>query len=61
MRLEYDAGLDAAMLAGLLAKGHVMYQSPSDSGFASLTGIARIGDKLDPVYDIRRVGSAVVF
>ncbi|KAG4074250.1 hypothetical protein HA402_008659 [Bradysia odoriphaga] len=61
MRLEYDAGLDVALQAGLIAKGHVMFQSPSDSGFASLTGISRIGNEIDAVYDIRRVGSAVVF
>lgn len=61
MRLEYDAGLDAAVQSGLLAKGHVMYQSPADSGFASLTGISRIDNEINAVYDMRRVGSAVVF
>lgn len=61
MRLEYDEGLAEELFAGLLAKGHTMYESPSDSGFASLTGISRIGDEINAVYDRRRVGSAVVF
>lgn len=61
MRLEYDDGLDEELFAGLQAKGHDMYKSPSDSGFASLTGISRIGDDIQAVYDRRRVGSAVVF
>lgn len=61
MRLEYDEGLDQELLSGLEAKGHVMYKSPTDSGFASLTGITRVGDEISAVYDRRRVGSAVVF
>lgn len=61
MRLEYDDGIDNELFAGLQTKGHVMYKSPSDSGFASLTGISRIGDEIHAVYDMRRVGSAIVF
>lgn len=61
MRVEYDEGLDDELFAGLQAKGHTMYLSPSDSGFASLTGISRIGDDIQAVYDVRRIGSAVVF
>lgn len=62
MRLEYDEGVDKILLTGLAEKGHSLYQSPSDSGFASLTGISRIGDEIQAVYDTtRRVGSAVVF
>lgn len=61
MRLEYDEGIDQELLSGLEAKGHVMYKSPSDSGFASLTGISVVGHDINAVYDRRRVGSAVVF
>lgn len=57
MRLEYEEGFKDSIVNGLLQKGHIMYQSPSDSGFAALTAIGRKGNKFEPVYDHRRCGS----
>ncbi|KAJ6638689.1 Scoloptoxin SSD14, partial [Pseudolycoriella hygida] len=55
MRLEYDDGLSSTLVNGLKANGHEMYASPSDAGFASLTGISRQGDQIHAVFDRRRI------
>lgn len=61
MRIDHEEGFDPEILTGLAVKGHELYKSPSDSGFASLTAIARDGDTISAVFDPRREGSAVVF
>lgn len=61
MRLEYERGIPDDIVEGLRKIGHVMYESPSDSGFASLTAIGRDGKKLVPVFDHRRKGSLEVY
>lgn len=61
MQIDYEQNFDPALLTGLAAKGHDLFQSPPDSGFASLTAIAREGDKISAVFDPRRQGSAVIF
>ncbi|XP_055301023.1 scoloptoxin SSD14-like isoform X2 [Sitodiplosis mosellana] len=60
MQLEYEQGIPDDIVKGLRDIGHVMYEIPPDSGFASLTAIAREGKKLVPVYDHRRKGSIEV-
>lgn len=57
MQLDYEVGFSESIINGLASKGHKMYQSPSDFGFAALTAIGRSGDELIPVYDHRRKGS----
>lgn len=61
MHIDHEEGFDPEILSGLALKGHTLYQSPSDSGFASLTAIGRNGNTISAVFDPRREGSAVVF
>lgn len=57
MKLFYEPGFPNDIIQGLTKIGHAMKQTPSDSGFAALTAIARDGNQLTPVYDHRRKGS----
>lgn len=57
MRLSYESGFPDNIIQGLANIGHEMYLTPSDSGFAALTAIAKSGNKFTPVYDYRRRGS----
>lgn len=61
MSIDHEIDFDPELLAGLAAKGHVLNESPNDSGFSSLTAIGREGNKISAVFDPRRQGSAVVF
>lgn len=61
MRVEYEEKCPMDVVSGLRDIGHDMYLAPSDIGFASLTAIAREGNKLKAVYDPRRLGSSVVY
>lgn len=61
MRAEFEEKFPNDIVNGLSAIGHDMYKSPPDGGFASLTAIAREGNKLKAVYDPRRLGSSVVY
>lgn len=60
MRLDYESGFSENLIKGLREKGHDMFLTPSDSGFAALTAIGRSGNQLIPVYDHRRRGSSEV-
>lgn len=60
MRLEYERGFSEDIIDGLREKGHEMYLSPPDSGFAALTAIARSPNQITPVFDRRRGGSREV-
>lgn len=57
MRLSYEPGFPDEIIQGLTTIGHQMYPTPSDSGFAALTAIAKTGKTFTPVYDLRRKGS----
>lgn len=59
MEIQYEPGLDATIVEALQAIGHKMVPT-DDNGFAAVTAIAREGNKLTPVYDRRRLGSASV-
>lgn len=57
MQLSYESGFPDDIIQGLTEIGHEMYKTPSDSGFAALTAIAKAGKKFTPVFDYRRRGS----
>ena len=57
MRLSYESGFPKDIVEGIAEIGHEMYETPSDSGFAALTAIARSDSKFTPVFDYRRRGS----
>lgn len=58
MHIMYEQGFDADVLAGLQELGHVVQMSPPDGGFGAVTAIARRGDLLEAVSDVRRNGSS---
>lgn len=60
MRLSFETGFLPEIIYRLATKGHKMFATPSDSGFAALTAIGRNGRQMTPVYDQRRGGSAEV-
>lgn len=60
MHIDHEEGFDPTLLSELQAKGHQLFQSPSDSGFASMTAIGRVGNEVSPVFDPRRQGSAEI-
>lgn len=61
MRVIYEEGLADEIITGLGAMGHEMVKANFEIGFAAITAIGREGNKLVPVYDARRLGSASVF
>lgn len=62
MRLDHERDFDPQLLAGMIGKGHALWQAPVDSGFTSLTAIS-IDEKgvISAAVDPRRGGSTEVF
>lgn len=62
MRLDHERGFDEQILAGLVVKGHELWEAPSDSGFTSLTAISvDANGVISAAVDPRRGGSTEVF
>lgn len=54
MYLEFEPGFQDSIVNGLAEKGHEIYMTPSDGGFAALTAIGKEGNQFVPVYYQRR-------
>ncbi|XP_037041227.1 scoloptoxin SSD14-like isoform X2 [Bradysia coprophila] len=61
MYIQYESGFNETILRQLKERGHVVSEEKTPYGFVAVTGIARNGDELTPVYDNRRHGSTFVF
>lgn len=57
MQIQYEKDFDPTVLKDLAAKGHLLLQSPPDSGFAAQTAIAVRNGHISAVLDERRGGS----
>lgn len=51
-------GFSPDLAKGLRALGHTVEQQGPDAGFGALTAVGYVGDRLVPVFDPRRNGSA---
>lgn len=63
MELKYDHGktgnrFSDDLISGLTGLGHNVTMQEADQGFGALTAVGYVGNKLVPVFDPRRNGSA---
>lgn len=61
MHIHCESGFNETILKGLKDIGHKVFEESIFYGFVAVTGIARTGNALKPVYDNRRHGSTFVF
>lgn len=60
MVLQYEAGLDAQVVQGLVERGHAIEEAAPGGGFAAVTGVSFKGAAPEAFYDPRRGGSSAV-
>lgn len=61
MRLEYEENFPKKIVEELGQIGHQMFAGKRETGFASVTAVARDGNELSAIFDPRRGGSAEIF
>lgn len=61
MYIQHESGFNETILQELKDIGHKLSEESTPYGFVAVTGIARKGNELKPVYDNRRHGSTFVF
>lgn len=60
MRLDHEKDFSPELLAGLQQRGHQLFQSPTDSGFTSLTAVSVDAEgRITAAVDPRRSGASM--